>query len=171
MTAWFEKDEILTSSFLEMIELLKGKAPEYSIASHELNRKGNVTGILTGGNLSIIQSLRGTQLDISPKGKILFLEDIGEHHYHLDRMMQNLKAGHILEQISGLVAGYFTGIKDDEPPYGKTAYEIIKDAVAEYQYPVVFNFPSGHQLPNCPILLGSKISLRVSEENAIIQTL
>ena len=171
MTSMFEKDELITSSFLQLIELLKGKVPEYSVATHELNRKGNVSGILTGGNLSIIQSLRGTLLDISPKGKILFIEDIGEHHYHLDRMMQNLKAGHILEQISGLVVGYFTGIKDEEPAYGQTACEIIKEAVAQYKYPVVFNFPSGHQLPNYPILLGSRISLKVSDENVIIKTL
>lgn len=171
MTAWFEKDGELTGSFLQMIELLRGKAPDYIVSAHKLNRNGAASGILTGGNLSIIQSLRGTPLDISPRGKILFIEDIDEHHYHLDRMMLNLKAGHVLEQISGLVAGYFTGIKDGETPFGKTAYEIIKEVVAPYRYPVVFGFQAGHELPNYPLLMGSRISLNVSDDQVIFKTL
>jgi muramoyltetrapeptide carboxypeptidase len=171
MTAWFEKDGELTGSFMQMIELLRGKAPDYIVSPHKLNRNGAASGILTGGNLSIIQSLRGTPLDISPRGKILFIEDIDEHYYHLDRMMQNLKAGHILEQISGLVAGYFTGMKDGETPYGKTACEIISEAVAPFRYPVVFGFQAGHELPNYPLLMGSKVSMNVSEDQVIFKTL
>jgi len=171
MSAWFEQEEMLTDSFLRMINLLKGDKPDYFLQPHELNRNGLASGILTGGNLSIIQSLRGTPFDIAPKGKILFIEDIDEHHYHLDRMMQNLKVGGVLGQLSGLVAGYFTGMKDGETPFGKTAYQIIKDAVAEYRYPVVFGMQSGHELPNYPLLLGSRISLDVSENKVIIKTL
>jgi len=171
MSAWFEQDEMLTDSFLRTINLLKGDKPDYFIQPHELNRNGLASGILTGGNLSIIQSLRGTALDISPKGKILFVEDIDEYHYHLDRMMQNLKVGGVLGQLSGLVAGYFTGMKDGETPFGKTAFQIIKDAVAEYRYPVAFGMQAGHELPNYPLLLGSKISLEVSEDKVIIKTL
>ncbi len=171
MTAWFEKEEVLTDSFLQMMDLLRGEKLDYLVQPHELNRNGLASGILTGGNLSIIQSLRGTTLDIIPKGKILFIEDIDEHFYHIDRMMQNLKAGGILEQLSGLVAGYFTGIKDGETPFGKTAYQIIKDAVASYHYPVVFGLQSGHELPNYPLLIGSRISLDVSENKVIIKTL
>ena len=171
MTAWFEQDDVLTDSFLRMMELLRGEKPDCNLLPHKLNRNGLASGILTGGNLSIIQSLRGTPLDISPKGKILFIEDIDEHHYHIDRMMQNLKAGGILENLSGLVAGYFTGIKDGETPFGKTAYQIIKDAVASYHYPVAFGLQSGHELPNYPLLLGSRILLDVSEDKVIIKTL
>jgi len=168
MTAWFEKNGELTDSFLQMMDLLKGKAAAYKLDPNSLNRLGNATGILTGGNLSIIQSLRGTPLDILPKGKILFIEDIGEYHYHIDRMMQNLKAGRILEQLSGLIVGYFTDMKDGDTPFGKTAYEVIKEAVAPYKYPVVFGFPSGHELPNYPLLMGSKISLNVFEDQVTI---
>lgn len=171
MNAWFEKDGMLTSSFLQMMELLGGKAPEYELTPHVLNRCGQAAGTLTGGNLSIIQSLRGTALDISPKGKILFIEDIDEHYYHLDRLMMNLKAGGILEHLSGVVAGYFTGIKDGETPYGKTVAEIIKEAVAPYRYPVVFGFPAGHELPNFPLIMGSKISLNITEKQVIIKTI
>ena len=171
MNAWYEQDAVLTDSFLKLMDMLRGEKPVCNLPPYELNRKGLASGILTGGNLSIIQSLRGTPLDISPKGKILFIEDIGEHHYHLDRMMLNLKAGGILEQLSGLVAGYFTGIKDGDTPSGKTAYQIIKDAVASYRYPVAFGQQSGHELPNYPLLLGSRISLDVSENKVIIKTL
>ena len=170
MTAWFEKDELPAESFIEMIEMLRGKLPEYSINPHELNRSGMASGILTGGNLSIIQSLRGTPLDISPKGKILFIEDIDEHHYHIDRMMYNLKTGRILEKISGLIVGYFTGITDGETPFGKTSFEIVQEAVATYRYPVVFGFQAGHELPNYPLIMGSKISLEVSEVQVSIKT-
>ena len=169
MTAWFEKEGELTGSFLQMMELLKGKAPEYSLIPNELNRNGVATGILTGGNLSIIQSLRGTPLDISPVGKILFIEDIDEHHYHLDRMMFNLKAGRILEKLSGLIVGYFTDITDGETPFGKTANEIVREAVASYHYPVVFGFQAGHELPNYPMIMGSRIYLDVTEERVIIK--
>ena len=168
MTAWFEKDGNLTGSFTEMLELLKGKTPLYTLPSHEQNRIGTATGILTGGNLSIIQSLRGTPLDISPKGKILFIEDIDEYHYHIDRMMLNLKTAKILEKISGLIVGYFTAITDRETPFGKTSSEIIAEAVAQYRYPVCFGFPAGHELPNQPLILGSRILFNVSDKEVNI---
>ena len=162
MASRFEKDGALTDSFLRLMELLGGKPPDYDIAPHGLNRTGTASGVLTGGNLSVIQSLRGTPLDIMPAGRILFIEDIGEYRYHLDRMMQNLKAGGILEQLSGLIVGYFTGMKDGGTPFAKTSYEIISEAVAPYPYPVVFGFPAGHELPNHPLLIGGTITLDVS---------
>ncbi len=171
MTAWFEKDGNLTGSFTEMLELLKGKNPVYMLPSHAQNKSGAATGILTGGNLSIIQSLRGTPLDISPKGKILFIEDIDEYHYHIDRMMLNLKTARILEKISGLIVGYFTAITDRETSFGKTTSEIIAEVVAPYRFPVCFGFPAGHELPNIPLIMGSKILLDVSENEVNIQTL
>jgi muramoyltetrapeptide carboxypeptidase len=168
MTAWFEKDGMLTESFAEMVELLKGKIPQYTLQPNALNKNGVASGILTGGNLSIIQSLRGTPLDISPKGKILFIEDIDEYHYHLDRMMLNLKTGGILAKISGLIVGYFTAITDRETPFGKTSAEIISEAVSAYHYPVCFGFPAGHELPNSPLIMGSRILLDVSNKEVKI---
>ena len=171
MTAWFEKEGTLTESFTEMVELLRGKTPEYALQPHKQNRNGTASGILTGGNLSIIQSLRGTPLDISPKGKILFIEDIGEFHYHIDRMMYNLKTGGILKQISGLIVGYFTAISDRETAYGMSSAEIIREAVASYRYPVCFGFPAGHELPNRPLIMGSRIVLNVSDNYVNIEIL
>ncbi len=171
MSAWFEQEGQLTGSFLKMMDVLRGKKPDYHVMPHQLNRNGNATGILTGGNLSIIQSLRGTNLDLLPRGKILFIEDIDEHHYHIDRMIQNLKSGGILERLSGLIVGYFTNITDGEIPFGKTSYEIIKEAVDSYGYPVIFGLEAGHELPNYPLILGSKISMSVSDDQASFQNI
>ena len=85
-------------------------------------------------------------------------------------MMRNLKTGKILEKISGLIIGYFTAITDRETPYGKSSSMIIREAVETYQYPVIFGFPSGHELPNIPLILGSKIQLKVTKEEVVIQT-
>jgi muramoyltetrapeptide carboxypeptidase len=168
MAASFEHAGMPSESFLKLMDMLAGGNPVHELAPHPLNRAGKATGVLAGGNLSILQSLRGTALDLKPKGKILFIEDIDELHYRIDRMMQNLKAGGVLETISGLIVGHFTGIKDGAAPYGKTALEIIREAVDPYDYPVVFGFPAGHELPNHPLLMGGRTALKVSKSRAVV---
>jgi muramoyltetrapeptide carboxypeptidase len=170
MPAFYEKNGEITDSFRKLMDLLNNPVMDYSIENHPVNRKGKTEGVLIGGNLSILYSLRGTPLDIDPKGKILFMEDLSEYYYHLDRMMMNLKAGGILKKISGLIVGQFTDMKDGETPYGKSAFEIISEAVKEYHYPVIFDFPAGHQLPNWPLIMGSRISMEVSDAKAVIRT-
>ncbi len=170
MTAFFEKEGVKTDSYRQMIGLLKGQFTDYQLQPHPLNRPGLASGRLVGGNLSIIQSMRGTPLDLNPAGKILFIEDIGEYNYHLDRMMMNLKTGKVLEEIAGLVVGYFTDMKEGEAPFGKTAYEIIREAVEPYHYPVVFDFPAGHELPNLPLLMGGKVKLEVTDDGVRFHT-
>jgi len=168
MTSRFEADEAPTESFLQLMELLAGRAPCHVLPPHALNRTGKASGILTGGNLSIIQSLRGTPLDLIPDGKILFIEDIHELHYHLDRMMQNLKLGGVLARLSGLVVGHFTAMRDGSTPFGKTAAEIIMEAVEPYDYPVVFGFPAGHEMPNMPLLMGASMTLDVGASSVLL---
>jgi muramoyltetrapeptide carboxypeptidase len=169
MAASFEHSGAPSGSFLKLMDMLAGGAAVHDLNPHPLNRTGTAKGILTGGNLSILQSLRGTGLDLKPKGKILFIEDIHELNYRVDRMMQNLKAGGVLEEIRGLIVGHFTGMKDGAAHYGKTALEIIRDAVDPYDYPVVFGFPAGHELPNHPLLMGGRTSLEVSNIRAIVR--
>jgi muramoyltetrapeptide carboxypeptidase len=171
MPAFFEQDGIRTKSFIRTIDLLKGDLPQYSVGSHVLNRPGKSKGVLVGGNLSVLLSLRGTPLDFSPRGKILFIEDTSEYYYHLDRMITNLKLGRILEQLSGLIVGSFTDMKDGETLFGKSAYEIISEAVADYRYPVMFGFPAGHRLPNLPLVMGGRIILNVNADEAAVSFL
>ena len=153
---------------VEMLrQILLGTKPAYRIAPHKLNRNGTARGILTGGNLSVLYGLRGTKYDIKPRGKILFLEDLSEKPYHIDRMMHNLRLGGILENLSGLIIGQFTDIEEDEAML-KTVYEIIADAVADYDYPVCFNFPAGHVTYNLPLILGTKHTLTVNAKEVLL---
>ena len=149
-----------------LFKILSGEMPKYQIPSHPLNKTGFATGILTGGNLSLLYALRGTKYDVNPKGKILFIEDVGEYLYHLDRMIHNLKLGGILEQISGLVVGQFTEMKDNDTPFGFSAEEIILEALKEYDFPVLFNFMAGHSPLNLPLVLGKTVTLQVKPEGA-----
>jgi muramoyltetrapeptide carboxypeptidase len=150
------------SDLLNLFNILKGELPTYTIDSFPLNKTGETDGVLIGGNLSILYSMRGTNLDFDPHGKILFIEDLGEYLYHLDRMMVNFKNGGILKNIRGLVVGQFTDMKDSDTPFGQTAYEIILNTVKEYDYPVVFNFPSGHEATNQPLVFGKRVQLSVT---------
>lgn len=146
-----------------LIKALKGDRLEYKCPAHELNRKGNAEGILVGGNLSILYSLLGSVSDIDTAGKILFLEDIDEYLYHIDRVMMALKRAGKLDRLKGLVIGGMSDMKDNAIPFGKTAEEIITDAVKEYDYPVCFNFPAGHIDDNCAVYLGRGVKLSVKE--------
>ncbi|HEY8401674.1 MAG TPA: LD-carboxypeptidase [Cytophagaceae bacterium] len=152
----------------ESVNLLKkvlfGENLEYKLNNHPLNREGKTKGEIVGGNLSILNTVIGTRSEIKTKGKILFLEDIGEYLYHLDRMMVHLKRSGKLEKLSGLIVGHFTDIKDGSEPFGKSAYEIIQDAVEEYDYPVCFGFPAGHEPVNHPLIFGQKAKLIVSKK-------
>lgn len=155
-------------SFELLIDTLTGKIPEYEIKSDALNITGNAEGILTGGNLSVLYSLRGTPYDIDTDGKILFIEDLGEYFYHIDRMMMNLKAGGKLKNLKALIVGGMTDMKEGNTPYGKTANEIILDSVKEYGYPVCFNFPAGHIEDNFPLVMGRTMKLNVGIEHLFL---
>jgi muramoyltetrapeptide carboxypeptidase len=153
----------------ESTELLRkalfGELKEYHVDTHSSNRKGKSSGILCGGNLSVLYSLASTPSDINTSGKILFLEDLDEYLYHIDRMMMQLKRSGKLENLNGLILGGFSEIKDNAIPFGKTAEQIILDAVQEYNYPVCFGFPAGHGAKNFPLYLGRNAELSVDEEN------
>ncbi len=147
---------------MNLFDLLHGQLPDYKIKPNKLNRTGEAEGILIGGNLSLIYAMRATQLDPNPHGKILFIEDVGEYIYHLDRMMQNLKLSGFLKELNGIVIGDFTEMKDNDEPYGQSVFEVIKEAVDEYDYPVMFGFPAGHNHLNQPLVLGKRVSMKVA---------
>ena len=153
----------------EAIETLRkalfGESLDYKIEQHLLNRKGAAEGELIGGNLSLLYALTGSVSDIDTTGKILFIEDLDEYLYHIDRMMMNLKRSGKLKGLVGLVVGGMTDMKDNTISFGKTAEEIILDVVKEYNYPVCFNFPAGHVDRNLTLIFGRKVRLEVSDNN------
>jgi len=148
--------------------ILFGTFPTYTCSPHPLNRPGHAHGYLSGGNLSILYSLRGTPFDYIPNKSILFIEDIGEKPYVVDRMMHNLKLGGVLSRLSGLIVGNFSDYEEDSL-FGKTVPEIISDAVSAYSYPVSFGFPVGHEGRNLPMICGTLVRFDVSNEGARLQ--
>lgn len=144
-------------------QAIEGKKANYSIPVHELNRKGEAIGELVGGNLSLLAHCTGTASDIKTKGRILFLEDLGEYLYSIDRMLLQLKRNGKLDKLAGLIVGGFTEMKDTERPFGKTVYEIIHDAVKEYVYPVCFGFPVSHATENYALKVGVGYKLKVGK--------
>jgi muramoyltetrapeptide carboxypeptidase len=159
----FPKDGIENEALISLRKAISNQNIQYTIPSHPLNRPGNAEGILVGGNLSILYSLIGTASDMDLEGKILFLEDLDEYLYHIDRMMINLKRNGKLDHLAGLIVGGMSDMNDNIVPYGKTAEEIIADAVAEYSYPVCFRFPAGHQEDNRALILGRNSILNVGD--------
>ena len=151
---------------LPAVEALKGslfgEAADYKTATGNLSRFGHARGQVVGGNLSILYSLSGTPSALDTEGKILFMEDLDEYLYHIDRMMMNLKRSGKLENLAGLVVGGMTDMRDNTVPYGMTAEEIVADAVKSYKYPVLFGFPAGHLKENMPLIMGREAVLDVN---------
>ena len=137
---------------------------EYSYTSQLPNRSGEASGILIGGNLTLMLMMAGSSSEQDYSDKILFLEDVGEYLYSLDRMMWNLKRSGKLRKLKGLIVGSFTEMKDNDIPFGQTAEEIIMSHVAEYNYPVCFNFPAGHINDNQALILGRRVKMSVQKQ-------
>ncbi|HVW95753.1 MAG TPA: LD-carboxypeptidase [Mucilaginibacter sp.] len=150
---------------------LFGETLSYHIKKHKLNRHGVSEGILIGGNLSILVSLSGSVSDLDYDGKILFIEDVGEYLYAVDRLLRTLKRAGKLQHLAGLIAGGFSALKDNDIPFGQSVPEIIKEVVREYDYPVCFGFPAGHVPDNCSLVLGKTLQLDVNESGAAINYL
>jgi muramoyltetrapeptide carboxypeptidase len=148
---------------------LFGEPLSYDYPSHMLNRTGQAIGEIVGGNLSILYSLLGSSSDINTAGKILFIEDLDEYLYHIDRMMMNLKRNGKLDNLKALVVGGMSDMYDNSIAFGRTAVEIVKEAVDEYNYPVSFNFPAGHIQDNRAFYLGSKVELTVETSRSALK--
>jgi muramoyltetrapeptide carboxypeptidase len=132
-------------------------------------KPANVTGELTGGNLSLLYSLSGTRAEISTSGKILFVEEVCEQYYHIDRMLTSLKLSGKLEGLSALIIGGMSKMQETEIPWEKTIEETILDIVSEYNYPVLFNFPAGHISDNRAFYIGKKAEIEVKGDKAILR--
>lgn len=152
-----------------LINSLKGELPSYEFPLHSLNRNGEMEGEIVGGNLSVLYSILGSKSDIDTDGKILFLEDLDEYLYHIDRMMMNIKRNGKLANLKGLIVGGMSDMNDNTIPFGKSAVEIIREAVEKYDYPVCFNFPAGHIDDNRALILGKKAAIRITDSGSQFQ--
>jgi muramoyltetrapeptide carboxypeptidase len=143
--------------------LLGNRLPDLSFPIHPANQGEAMSGILTGGNLSVLYSLSGSPSQVRPTGHILFLEDLDEYLYHIDRMMRNLSRSGWLEGLNGLLIGSFTDMHDHEVPYGKDAVEILSEIADQHRLPIIFGTPAGHQPHNFPLLMGAPVNISTSD--------
>ena len=163
----FEKN---TPKALESLKsALFGLGDLTEINHHHFNRFGKVEGEIVGGNLSILYSLLGSGSDINTDGKILFIEDLDEYLYHVDRMMMNLKRNGKLKNLKALIIGGMSDMNDNTIPFGKTAEEIILEYIKEFDFPVCFNFPAGHLDDNRTLVFGKECTLEINENGVILK--
>ncbi len=159
------------SSSESLKKQLFGEKITYEIAANKSNRTGAATAELVGGNLSILYSVLGSESAIDTKDKILFVEDLDEYLYHLDRMLYNLDRNGLLKNLKGLIVGGMTDMKDNAIPFGLQAHEIILEITKKYDFPICFDFPSGHLAENLALKLGHQVTLLVNEQQVCLEFL
>jgi len=169
MAAAFNNGGATNEWVLSLKHALQGKKANYKAEVHAHNKLGKATGKLVGGNLTLVAHAVGTVSELQTKNSILFLEDIGEYKYNIDRMMLQLKRSGMLKNLAGLVVGGFTQTKDSDPAFGATVYEIIEAAVAAYNYPVCYDFPVSHDKENYAIKHGMEYALEVTAKKVSLK--
>ncbi|WP_417428083.1 S66 peptidase family protein [Halpernia sp.] len=164
---------VSAESYDDIFKILKGKFPTYNITKNKFNKTGNCEGELVGGNLALIYALLGTKFSFNFKDKILFIEEIGENFYALDRMMMSLDLAGVFKKIKGLIVGGMINMGKEEnnnnyeESFDEMAYQIISERISKYKFPALFGFPNGHIFENKPIIIGSNISLKVGNVNEV----
>ncbi|PLX01722.1 MAG: LD-carboxypeptidase [Marinilabiliales bacterium] len=153
-----------------LFEILKGENINYEFESHPLNKSGEAEAEVVGGNFSVLYSILGSKSFPALKGKILFIEDLDEYLYHIDRMMMGLKRAGVFNNLKGVIVGGMSSMNDNEIPFGKTAEEIIHNQLMEFDFPLAFGFPAGHVDDNRAIALGRKYKLTVSKQKSYLET-
>ena len=171
MAAAFNNGENKNEFIDSLHKALVGKKAKYACKADPFNKLGEANGELIGGNLTLITHLIGTKSDINTKNKILFIEDIGELIYSTDRMLHQLKRSGKLTNLSGLIFGGFTDVKDTERPFGKKVKELIKDILQDYDYPVCFDFPVGHKKENYALKIGGDFQLKITNTKVLLSEL
>ncbi len=151
--------------------VLFGNKLSYNFNNKPENKLGKTSGQIVGGNLTLLHGLIGSKSSINTDGKILFIEDLGEYHYHIDRMLISLKRAGYFDNCNGLVVGDFSDLRKNTTPFGKNIKEIILDAVKEFNFPVLFDFPAGHEELNMPIILGRNIIMDINNSKSTIEFL
>lgn len=152
-------------------DALFGHKLHYQILSSTYNKFGTVTGQLVGGNLSILYSLLGSPSSITTHNKILYIEDLDEYLYHIDRMMMNLKRNGYFNKVKGIIVGGMTDMHDNSIPFGMDAKQIILDVTREFDIPICFDFPAGHIPDNRALILGGQVQLDINETHTELKFL
>jgi muramoyltetrapeptide carboxypeptidase len=150
-------------------EALTGQKAKYEASAHDFNKIGMASGPLVGGNLALLAHISGTSSDLKTKNRILFLEDVGEYLYNIDRMLYQLKRNGKFDKLVGLIIGGFTDNKDTERPFGKSVEELIRDVFMEYDYPISFGFPVSHEKENYALKIGLEYNLSISPKKVILK--
>lgn len=161
-------DDASPESLESLRKALFGEVLSYEYNSAFGNRAGEATGVLIGGNLTLLVNTEGSSSAIDYTDKILFLEDVGEQEYAIDRMMRMLKRSGKLSRLKGLIIGAFTGIKAEDIPFGSSPEQLIMEIVQEYDYPVCFNFPVGHIDDNRALVIGQTAKLSVGHKKVVL---
>ena len=162
MAAAFNDGEYKSEYIQSLRKALKGQKVNYSCPTHALNKPRTAAGALVGGNLSLLAHLIGTPSDVNTAGKILFIEDVGEYIYKVDRMLYQLKRSGKLDKLSGLIVGSFSDTQDTVVPFGQDVSTVIYELIKGYHYPVCFQFPVGHTSENFPLKVGVEYNLTVT---------
>ncbi len=169
MATSLEDDALETKQTIASFKAaLFGESLTYQIAPNAMNRNGSAKGQIVGGNLTMLLTMLGSKSQINMDGKILFIEEIGEYKYHIDRMLQSLKRAGYFENCKGLIVGNMTKIKKNTTPWGASIEDLILGVVAAYDFPILFDFPAGHEANNQAIILGRTIEMEVSEQHATV---
>lgn len=160
---------VAEESYQGILNILKGEKPNYEIPAWDYNRQGKAKGQLVGGNLAMLYSTLGSPFSFNFKDKILFIEEVGEDYYALDRMLMNLENNDVFKHINGLIVGGMTAMGDKDKnenyknPFDPLAYQLIAEKTAHYDFPIAFGMPNGHIYNNQPLILGAEISLEVGK--------
>ena len=154
---------------ISLKDVLEGKKIRYQAEVHDYNQRGDGVGELVGGNLALLAHIIGTSSDMKTRGRILFLEDVGEYLYNIDRMLFQLKRSGKLDKLAGLIIGGFTDMKDTERTFGKSVYEIIRDTVKDFDFPVCFDFPVSHDKQNYALKIGTGYKLKVGRNRVTLE--
>ncbi|WP_051238828.1 S66 peptidase family protein [Gaetbulibacter saemankumensis] len=167
-TSLQDNNETIKETIATFKKALFGEPLEYKLKGSPYNKLGSVTAPIVGGNLSILYSMLGSKSSIDTSGKILFIEEIGEYKYHIDRMLQSLKRAGYFENCAGVLVGNMTKVKRNTTPWGTSVEQLILDALKEYDFPIAFNMPSGHEKDNRALILGQTIDFNVIIEQSTI---
>jgi len=146
-----------------------GQSIAYSIKGSPYNKVGSASGQLVGGNLTILHTMLGSKESMDTAGKILFFEEIGEYAYHIDRMLQSLKRAGYFNSCKGVMVGSITKVRKNTTPWGKPVEQLILDALSEYDFPIVFNVPAGHEKDNRVLIMGREVHLEVEKGKSLIR--